>query len=409
MGKYTAFCRFLLAFVATGFLLCGAGSALGQGDLNLSSRIDDLFPDPKAIERVIVPDVRLVPVRRTVTVIETVETTKQLSTTERTELLKKTAGDRKTFLPLNLNTMKADDLEGLFQQFGIPRQTVALVSKPVQRTVIETTAVAEPRKVQLRASWNSSYSYESNANKRPTGAIADWVTAHAGSASLLLPVGEGADTLAYTVGGASQRYDRQVSRFNDAFNAAVRYSRPAAPVFLHPTVRSLGTATVDIVYFETSATSARERGFGDPTAFFVTPAVNWTRGNIPLDFSLCGEKQDAYCRFASISITPAFSFSDIRTQQNGSMKIVSTASARVPNSPVIWSLSASLQGKYFTDVPGGRQDLIAEVVAGFEWPLSDVLTLLGGVRFVRQRSSVAAAEWQGLIAVPTARLLYKFQ
>lgn len=81
----------------------------------------------------------------------------------------------------------------------------------------------------------------------------------------------------------------------------------------------------------------------------------------------------------------------------------------LPLSPSgLLSATGSLQGVYFSDFPGGRQDLVFVGSGSLSWNPRANVTLGAGVKFTQQLSTQSDLHWNGFTAFPQAQLNVKF-
>jgi hypothetical protein len=70
--------------------------------------------------------------------------------------------------------------------------------------------------------------------------------------------------------------------------------------------------------------------------------------------------------------------------------------------------SGTVQGRYFTAFPGGRQDLLLQATGRVDYVVSPSILLSGVLQVGQQFSTVRAVEWNGLIVYPVVRLKMTF-
>ena len=67
-----------------------------------------------------------------------------------------------------------------------------------------------------------------------------------------------------------------------------------------------------------------------------------------------------------------------------------------------------MQGVYFSDYPGGRQDLVLGGSCSLNWTPNAKVSLGAGVRFTQQLSTQSDLDWNGFNVFPQAVLNLKF-
>lgn len=170
-----------------------------------------------------------------------------------------------------------------------------------------------------------------------------------------------------------------------------------------------GTATTDLLTIGVDGISVYEPGFGANQIMVATPSIGWSRSNIGLGNRLCGDKgSEAYCYYADVSVTLLESLADIESQINTAAVFQTTIGWRPPVKNLSLSATGSLQGVFFSDYPGGRQDLVFVGSGSLNWTPNAKITLGAGVRFTQQLSTQSDLDWNGFTAFPQAQLNVKF-
>jgi hypothetical protein len=141
----------------------------------------------------------------------------------------------------------------------------------------------------------------------------------------------------------------------------------------------------------------------------ATPSITWSRSNIGIGSKLCGDKgAEAYCFYADVSLSLQEGVASLSDQTNTAAVLTTTIGWRPPVKNLSLSATGSVQTLYFSDYPGGRQDLVFAGSGGFSWNPHPNVTVGGGVKFTQQLSTQSDVDWKGFTAYPQATLNMRF-
>jgi len=402
MIMYQALLRRSVLVFATLAAFFGGQAAYAQSfDANIVSRVDSFIPPSP--QTVLPTKTTKVPVKRTEQVTVTVEEKKDLTLDER-EAKAKAMG---VVVPLGLRSTTAR--KAYLNMRGVPTQVVHKVRKQKSRTITEIVERKEPRKTVVRGFASASYTYSTNANLADIDIIASSIGGTNGNVLVLVPAGRAEDTVSFLLGPTSVRYATLNSSSFDAVNASVTYSRLLGRRQTMDGYSTGGTATTDILTLGLDGTSVYEPGFGAEQISIATPSVGWSRSNIGVGNRLCGAKgSEAYCYFASVSLSLGESLADVSDQINSWAGAETTLGWRPPVKNLSVSATGGVQTAIFSDYPGGRQDLIFTGSGNLSWTPNENTTLSAGVRFTQQLSSQSDLDWNGVNLLPQLLLNMRF-
>ena len=392
--------RSVLAFVAAAAGL-GANEAAAQSfDANIVSRIESFIPPSP--ETVLPTKTKKVPVKRTEQFSVTVEEKKELSIAER-EAKAKEMG---VVVPLGLRSTTAR--KAYLNLRNVPTYRLIKVRKQKTRVITEIVEKKVPRKTVVRGIASTGYTYATNANQADVDIIPDSIGSQNGNLLILVPAGREEDTVSFLLGPSAVRYATLDSSSFDALNASVTYTRLLGRRQTAG-LSTGGTARTDLLTIGLDGISVYEPGFGANQIVVATPSIGWSRSNIGLGNRLCGDKgSEAYCYYADISVSLSENVADITSQISSNAFIAATLGWRPPVKNLSLSATGSLQGVYFSDYPGGRQDLVFVGSGNLSWNPAANVTLGAGVKFTQQLSTQSDLDWNGFTAFPQAQLNVKF-
>jgi len=226
---------------------------------------------------------------------------------------------------------------------------------------------------------------------------------------ILVPAGREEDTVSFLLGPSAVRYVALPSSSFDALNASVTYTRLLGRRQTAPGYNTGGTATTDLFSLGIDGTSVYEPGFGAEQITIGAPSIGWSRSNIGLGNKLCGDKgNEAYCYYADVSLSLSETLANIQSQISTAAVMAVTLGWRPPVKNLSLSATGSLQGVFFSDYPGGRQDLVFVGSGSFNWTPNAKLSLGAGVRFTQQLSTQSDLDWNGFNAFPQVQVNLKF-
>jgi len=393
--------RSVLGFAAIAAVSSGNEAAAQSFDPNIVSRVDSFIPTSP--QTVLPTKTEKVPVKRTETVTVTVEEKKDLTTEER-EALARTMG---VVVPLGLRSTTARKAYLNLRQ--VPTTKTVKVKKQKKRTFTEIVEKKLPRKTTVNAIASGSFTYSTNANQADIDIIADSIDSQNGNLLILMPAGREEDTVSFLLGPSAVRYATLDSSSFDALNGSITYTRLLGRRQTAEGLTTGGTATTDLLSIGVDGTSVYEPGFGAEEISVATPSIGWSRANIGLGNRLCGEKgSEAYCYYADISVSLSESLADIKSQITTAAFVQTTIGWRPPVKNLSVTATGSVQGVYFSDYPGGRQDLVLGGSCSLNWTPNAKVSLGAGVRFTQQLSTQSDLDWNGFNVFPQAVLNLKF-
>ena len=393
--------RSVLGFAAIAAVSSGNEAAAQSFDPNIVSRVDSFIPTSP--QTVLPTKTEKVPVKRTETVTVTVEEKKDLTTEER-EALARTMG---VVVPLGLRSTTARKAYLNLRQ--VPTTKTVKVKKQKKRTFTEIVEKKLPRKTTVNAIASGSFTYSTNANQADIDIIADSIDSQNGNLLILMPAGREEDTVSFLLGPSAVRYATLDSSSFDALNGSITYTRLLGRRQTAEGLTTGGTATTDLLSIGVDGTSVYEPGFGAEEISVATPSIGWSRANIGLGNRLCGEKgSEAYCYYADISVSLSESLADIKSQITTAAFVQTTIGWRPPVKNLSVTATGSVQGVYFADYPGGRQDHVLGGSGSLNWTPNAKVSLGAGVRFTQQLSTQSDLDWNGFNVFPQAVLNLKF-
>ena len=393
--------RSVLGFAAIAAVSSGNEAAAQSFDPNIVSRVDSFIPTSP--QTVLPTKTEKVPVKRTETVTVTVEEKKDLTTEER-EALARTMG---VVVPLGLRSTTARKAYLNLRQ--VPTTKTVKVKKQKKRIFTEIVEKKLPRKTTVNAIASGSFTYSTNANQADIDIIADSIDSQNGNLLILMPAGREEDTVSFLLGPSAVRYATLDSSSFDALNGSITYTRLLGRRQTAEGLTTGGTATTDLLSIGVDGTAVYEPGFGAEEISVATPSIGWSRANIGLGNRLCGAKgSEAYCYYADVSVSLSESLADIKSQITTAAFVQTTIGWRPPVKNLSLSATGSVQGVYFSDYPGGRQDLVLVGSGSLNWTPNAKLSLGAGVRFTQQLSTQSELDWNGFNVFPQAVLNLKF-
>ncbi len=365
------------------------------------SRIDSFIPPSP--ETVLPTKTKKVPVKRTETVTVTVEEKKDLTTEEREALASKMG----VVVPLGLRSTTAR--KAYLNLRNVPSYRVTKVQKKKTHVITEIVEKKEPRKTVVRGIASTGYTYATNANQANVAIIPDSIGSQNGNLLILVPAGRQEDTVSFLLGPSAVRYATLSSSSFDALNGSITYTRLLGRRQTASGLSTSGTATTDLLTLGVDGTSVYEPGFGPEQITIASPSIGWSRSNIGLGNRLCGGKgSEAYCYYADVSVSLSETLADIQSQISTAAVLATTIGWRPPVKNLSLSATGSLQGVFFSDYPGGRQDLIFVGSGSLNWNPSAKVSLGAGVKFTQQLSTQSDLDWNGFTVFPQVQLNVKF-
>jgi hypothetical protein len=387
-----------ILFVLTAFSAMSA-PAFGQVvDPNLQVRIENALPPPDIQPQL--PVIEQVPVQvpQTVTITETAT----LSQEQRIQRLQKIESKRGE--AASLARLSPEELEARLQANGIGKTEKQTYKVTKYHTKFVPKVV--PRTTQVFVAAQTQAAFDTNATKSNLARVSDWVATSNASLTVKIPIGL-ADSLVFQTGVADLHYAKLVSRDVEILANSASYVQVLSQV-QRPGLSSPDTITVDAISYSFASSTVFGSGFRPYQVELFTPSVSWARTNINVGGTVCGPKDhEAYCIAGTAAASGEYTSSDVASQQNFAAKLQGGLKWQTPIDGLTTAATGYVQAKYFTDFPGGRQDLILQGAARVDYALTPTVTLSGVMQLTQQFSTVRALEWNGLALFPFAKLQIK--
>lgn len=383
-----------LSFLLMMVVAVSSGAAFGQVDPNLQVRIETLTPPrdtkPDLPQTEVVTKTRLVPYTTTTKV--------PLTDKQQDEKLNAVLAAKGIKLIQGVNETNRAAL--LKEHNILPYEVKPVVRK---RPVTETVEIPKPKQTTVTAAASTQTLFDTNATKTPAK-VSDWVQGSVGTLTVNVPIGL-ADNLIVTTGVSDQRYARLVAKDVDILVNSAQYNQVLNIV----KGKSDGTSTSDVMSYALSSSTVYGRNFNPYLVELFTPSVAWARNNIDLGGTNCGpEGKEVFCIGGTFIASGDATFSDAANQRNTSVKLLGSVLWQTAMPTLTVTTTGAVQGKHFTDTPGGRDDLILFASARVDWNASANVLLSGIVQVTQQFSTVKTQEWNGLAAFPYVRLKVTF-
>ncbi|MBB4363097.1 hypothetical protein GGD65_004130 [Bradyrhizobium sp. CIR18] len=383
------------------FILLGSIAALAsystaataQVDPNLQVRIENLTP-PKD-RKPDLPQTEVV----TKTRVQTYTTTETVAVppAERRRRLQKILAEKQLMLPAD-----AEAVQRAYETYGIKDHETRKVQK--KKVITERVVTTKPRETTVTASVSTQSVFDNNASKTPIH-VGDTVFGTTGLLTVNIPVGL-ADSFILQSGVSDQRYARLFTKNVDILVNNATYNQVLNLVVAGKTS---GTTTSDVMSYSVASSTVYGSGFRPYQVELFTPSIAWARNNQDLAGTICGPKgQEAFCVAGTFVAEGEFTFSDIASQQNFSSRLSGGVTWQTPVTGLTTSAGGYVQGRHFTDFPGGRDDLIFQASARADWTPNSHVQLSGVLQVTQQFSTVKALEWNGFAAYPYLKLRVTF-
>jgi hypothetical protein len=297
--------------------------------------------------------------------------------------------------------MTADARERAIKRYGLDRETRTVRKKKV---VTENVLVTKPRETRVTFGASTQAVFDTNAAKTPR-AVGDTVFGTTGSITVNVPIGL-ADNFIFQTGVSDQRYAKLVAKDVDILINSATYNQVLNIVVPGKTD---GTTTSDVMSYSLGSSTVYGSGFNPYLVELFTPSIAWARNNMDLGGTVCGPKgKEAFCVAGTFVAEGEFTFSDVATQRNASSKLVGAVTWQTPIAGLTASAGGFIQGRHFTEFPGGRDDLILQASARADWIPNAYVQLSGVLQVTQQFSTVKVLEWNGLAVFPYVKLKVTF-
>ncbi|MGY3473463.1 hypothetical protein [Bradyrhizobium ottawaense] len=383
-------------FILLGSIAALAGystAAIAQVDPNLQVRIENLTP-PKD-RKPDLPQTEVV----TKTRVQTYTTTETVAVppAERRRRLQKILAEKQLMLPAD-----AEAVQRAYETYGIKDHETRKVQK--KKVITEHVVTSKPRETTVTASVSTQSVFDNNASKTPIQ-VGDTVFGTTGLLTVNIPVGL-ADSFILQSGVSDQRYARLFTKNVDILVNNATYNQVLDLVVPGKTS---GTTTSDVMSYSVASSTVYGSGFSPYQVELFTPSVAWARNNQDLAGTICGPKgQEAFCLAGTFVAEGEFTFSDIASQQNFSSRLSGSVTWQTPVTGLTTSAGGYVQGRHFTDFPGGRDDLILQASARADWTPNSYVQLSGVLQGTQQFSTVKILRWNGFAVYPYVRLKVQF-
>lgn len=114
-----------------------------------------------------------------------------------------------------------------------------------------------------------------------------------------------------------------------------------------------------------------------------------------------------FCAAQGVAGELDFTTSDVASQRNVALKAQANVTWQTSVQGLSVTASGYIQGKYFTEVLGGRQDLILQASARADW-IDGPFTLSFLVQALQSFSTLRTAQYNSLAFYPVAKIQYSF-
>ncbi|MGY2939615.1 hypothetical protein ACVWZ6_009217 [Bradyrhizobium sp. GM6.1] len=381
-----------LSGLIAAIVLISTVAAFAQVDPNLQVRIETLTP-PRD-RKPDLPQTEIVTKKRvqTYTTTETVAVPAE----EQQRRLDKLLAEKQLALPES-----ADARERAIKKFGLDRETRTVRRKKV---VTETVLVTKPRETKVTVSASTQSVFDNNAAKTPIH-VRDTVFGSTGLVTVNVPVGV-ADNFFFQTGVSDQRYARLTAKNVEILINNATYNQVLSVIVPG---KSDGTTTSDVLSYSLGSSTVYGSGFNPYQVELFTPSIAWARNNMDLSGTVCGAgSQAAFCVAGTFVAEGEYTFSDIATQRNASSRLSGAVTWQTPVAGLTASAGGYVQGRHFTEFPGGRDDLILQASARADWIPNSNVQVSGVLQFTQQFSTVKVLEWNGFAVFPYVKLKVTF-
>lgn len=388
----------LTPVAATAVLFCISGPSFGQAvDPNIQVRIETALPQPEIKPRL--PETERITVQRTQTYTTTIE--REYTCTElrdpTPELRKKLVPEKQAMF--SDSKVSCEQLKALVGPKKVPVVRHKIVSETVERQKERQTTVAYVFQTQG--------GFDTNALKSNPGK-SDGVFSSSAGVLASIPV-FALDSIILSSQALDQRYATLNSKDLEVLANSATYSHILDTARGSEKVISSGTTVVDALNFGLSSSTAFGSGFHPYEVELLTSSVALGRTNMDLGAgAVCGDKgKEVFCISQGIAGELDYTASDIASQDNVAAKVQTNIVWQTPMQGLSLTASGYVQGKYFTETPGGRQDMIVQASGRADWT-KNALTVSFMVQALQSFSTLHAAQYNSLSFFPLAKLQIAF-
>lgn len=289
----------------------------------------------------------------------------------------------------------------------------------------------------VKASFTFNPTYETNALKTGSNSSKDFSAGFGGSVLVTTGVGEQRpyDLIFLNAQSASSRYVTYSSKDLDVFSTqaayqyligAYYYDKSGQSIFVDRThLPSSSAVTYDTASFGVFNQALFTPTFRTKSADLFTPQFTVGRQNLDLNSGhgapcMPGSSSSAsaagnFCYYMDSSITVGQTFSDTITLQNANVAAAVTLGARIDRTDWTVAGQAMVTGRFYENVPGGRQDVLVQGGPVFTYSAAAV-QLFGDtkqqisfslpINYYQNYSTVSKDSWGGLIIQPTITIAF---
>jgi hypothetical protein len=184
-----------------------------------------------------------------------------------------------------------------------------------------------------------------------------------------------------------------------------------------------GMITVDSVAFGFQNQTVYTPTFSKESVNLFTPQITFNEQNRDLSgvglfckAAIPDPRKDGFCYYADFSFTVGQSFADVASQQNANVAISVTPGMRLPFTDLKLTLPATVTGRDYEDVIGGREDMLLQIGPALTYsppPFtgrsgeSYTVTFSLPATYNQNYSTVAADAWHGVIVMPTLTVAFQ--
>lgn len=385
-------------FAVIGILSFVSFPSFGQTvDPNIQVRIETALPQPEIKPHL--PETERITVQRTRSFTTTVERPYPCGEllNPSPELKEKLAPEKRAML-----TEGKASCEDLRSFIGPKKVTVVH-----HKTVSETVERQKERQTSVSVTFQTQPGFDTNALKSNPGK-SDGVLNTSTGVQAVIPVGT-LDSAILSSQVLDQRYATLVSKDAEVLANSATYSHILNTVRGSDKVVSNGTTVSDLLNLGLSSTTVFGSGFHPYQVELVTASAVLGRTNIDLGSgALCGGKgKEVFCVSQGVAGEFDYTTSDLASQRNVAAKAQTNVTWQTPIQGLTVTASGYVQGKYFTDTPGGRQDLILQASGRADWT-KDALTVSLVLQGLQSFSTLRAAQYNSLAIYPMAQIHFSF-
>ncbi|AUC94741.1 hypothetical protein CWS35_11085 [Bradyrhizobium sp. SK17] len=385
-------------FFVIGILSFASAPSFGQAvDPNIQVRIETALPQPEIKPHL--PETERITVQRTKTFTTTIErpyTCAEIRSPS-PELRAKLAPEKQAMLVDSKVSCKE------LQTFvGLKKEKVVR-----HKVVSQTIEKPKPRQTSVSFAFQTQPGFDTNALKANPGK-SDGVLNTSAGVTAIIPVAA-LDSVILTSQVLDQRYATLVSKDSEVFANSATYSHVLNAVRGSDKVVSSGTTVSDLLNLGISSSTVFGSGFHPYQIELATASAALGRTNVDVGGgAICGAPdKEVFCAAQGVAGELDFTTSDVASQRNVALKAQTNVTWQTSVQGLSVTASGYIQGKYFTEVLGGRQDLILQASARADW-IDGPFTLSFLVQALQSFSTLRTAQYNSLAFYPVAKIQYSF-